>query len=272
MRIAQLTDTHIKAPATLAYGRVDTARYLEAAVAHINSMASDLDAVFITGDLVDGGKAIEYAVLYSILSGLTVPFYLACGNHDDRAGIRQAFPDPRYDDDPKAPLQYVIEWKNLRGIVLDSSVPGESHGQFCESRLAWLADTLKARPDIPAMIFMHHPPFVTGIHHMDVQNLRQPERFFEVLTKAGTVRHIACGHVHRACETVLNGIGVSIAPSPAHAVSLDFDPTGQPGYTLEPPLLRVFNVSDKGQVVSHLSPIGQFDGPHPFFNSDGSFL
>jgi Icc protein len=40
-------------------------------------------------------------------------------------------------------------------------------GLMCQARLDWLEHQLLAQPDEPTLLFMHHPPFETGIEHMD---------------------------------------------------------------------------------------------------------
>lgn len=272
MLIAQLTDTHIKPAGELAYGKVDTAAFLRRTVAHLNRLQPEVDAVFVTGDLADRGQDAEYELLAEILADLTPPVYLAAGNHDRREGIRAAFPGHDYLTGDGDFLHYWIDLGGLRAVVMDSSVPGEPYGRFCTERLAWLEQTLAQASDRPTMIFQHHPPFETGIRHMDVQNLQDAETYLAVLVRHPQVAHVACGHVHRASETVLKGLGVSIAPSPAHAVTLDLDPEGAPSFTMEPPQLRLFHVTPAQGVVSHLSPIGTFEGPYPFFGQDGGIL
>ena len=67
-------------------------------------------------------------------------------------------------------------------------------------------------------------------------------------------------------------MGYSIGPSPCHAVALDLSADPRPAFVVEPPACRIVHLNDDGLLVSHLSYIGAFDGPHPFFNSDGSLI
>ncbi|MRT32881.1 phosphodiesterase, partial [Xylella fastidiosa subsp. multiplex] len=53
--LVQLTDLHIREPGRLAYGRIDTAPYLERAVQSVLALRQAPDAVVITGDLTDFG-------------------------------------------------------------------------------------------------------------------------------------------------------------------------------------------------------------------------
>ena len=60
VRIAQISDLHIKPPGALAYGRVDTAKALERCVAALNEFDPAPDFVVISGDLADTPTAEEY--------------------------------------------------------------------------------------------------------------------------------------------------------------------------------------------------------------------
>ena len=114
MLIAQITDTHITRDRKPAYNRVDTAAFLERAVAHVNAMEPRPDIVVMTGDLVDEGSAGEYAILRDILAPLSMPVYLMPGNHDERGALRAGFPDHEYlaqggewMQDPDGPTGYL---------------------------------------------------------------------------------------------------------------------------------------------------------------------
>ena len=100
--IAQLTDTHIRPPGRLAYGLVDTAGHLEAAIALLANPPAPIDAVIVTGDLVDFGTDEEYAHFRQLVAPLSLPIHPIPGNHDERAAFRRAFAD-RIDLPPAGP-------------------------------------------------------------------------------------------------------------------------------------------------------------------------
>src|SRR4029078_11328288 len=87
------------------------------------------------------------------------------GNHDNREGVLRAFPQVRAADDGF--LHYVLEHEGLRIVLLDTFEAGRRGGAVCEVRQAWLAARLDEKPETPAVIFMHHPPVVSGIDWMD---------------------------------------------------------------------------------------------------------
>jgi 3',5'-cyclic-AMP phosphodiesterase len=89
------------------------------------------------------------------------------------------------------------------------------------------------------------------------------------------VRLIAAGHVHRAAVTNFVGATATICPAPNHAVALDLNARLPPSFTIEPPAfhLHAWTPDDGfGTVVTHWVPIGDFEGPHRFFDDHGKLL
>src|SRR5437588_10123604 len=84
IRIAQISDLHIKPPGTLAYGRVDTANALERCVAALNEFAPAPDFVVISGDLADTRPSEDYEHLNRLLPPLKLTFAGFPVNRDSR--------------------------------------------------------------------------------------------------------------------------------------------------------------------------------------------
>lgn len=274
VHIAQISDLHIKPPGSLAYGRVDTAAALERCVAALNAFRPKPDFVVISGDLADTPTAEEYQYLKRLLAPLELPFAGIPGNHDSRELMRAAFSAAAYAF-PSGPLDQRMEIGRLDLVLLDSSVPGKPHGEFDAPTLQWLDAALASSPDKPALVFLHHPPFKTGIWHMDRQNLLNADEFAAVVRRHPRVQRIATGHVHRATLTTFAGIATTICPAPNHAVDLDLAELREPSFKVEPPAFHLhswFPGEGFGSVVTHQVPIGDFDGPHPFFGPDGKLL
>jgi 3',5'-cyclic AMP phosphodiesterase CpdA len=263
MVIAQISDTHIKPEGELAYGRLDTAPFLSAAVAHLLALEPRPDVVIATGDLVDAGRPEEYRRLRALLAPLPMPVYLIPGNHDDRDALRAVFTDHAYL--PRAGfIQYVVENHPVRLVALDTLVPGQHGGLICPERLAWLEARLHEAPRRPTLVFMHHPPFVTGISFMDGYGLANAEGLRDVLQRHTHVEAVVCGHVHRPVQTRWAGTVVSTAPSTAHQVALSIRP-GEPGmFIMEPPACRLHVWTDGVGLVTHTSYVGDYAGPYRF--------
>ena len=129
IRIAQISDLHIKPPGQLAYGRVDTAKALERCVAALNAFEPAPDFVVISGDLADTPIGEEYDYLKRLLAPLNLPFAGIPGNHDGRELMRSAFPDAAFAFASGA-LNQKVELDEIDLVLLDSSVPGKPHGAF----------------------------------------------------------------------------------------------------------------------------------------------
>jgi 3',5'-cyclic AMP phosphodiesterase CpdA len=263
MLLAQISDTHIKPPGRLAYRRVDTATCLARCVQHLTRLRPRPDVVLATGDLTDAGGSDEYRHLRDLLAPLPMPVYLIPGNHDDRQALREAFGDHAYLP-REGFLHYAIEGHPLRLLGLDTVVPGEAGGRMCEARLRWLDARLAEAPDRPTLIFMHHPPFVTGIEHMDRLGLADAEDMGAVVGRYACVEAVVCGHLHRPIHVRWHGTVATTAPSPAHQVVLDLREGGPSAFILEPPACLLHQWRPGTGLVTHTSYIGAFDGPYPF--------
>ncbi len=268
MLIAQITDTHIVPEGRLACGKVDTSEKLTACVEDLCRQVSPPDIVLFTGDLVDGGRPEEYARLRRIIAPLEWPVYAIPGNHDDRQALREAFHDHDYLPSDGEFLHYVIEDYPVRLIALDSTIPGEPGGNMCAERLAWLEARLAEERDRPTVLFMHHPPFLTGLKNMDGMNCKGGDALGAVIERHPQVIRLLCGHVHRAIQLHWHGITASIAPSPSHAVTYDLRDEPAHAFIMEPPAYQVHYWRPDTGLISHLNFVGDYAGPYPFSGSE----
>ena len=268
--LLQLSDLHIREPGKLAYGRIETAPYLKRAIDSILRLPQQPDAVVITGDLTDFGRAAEYDHLRELLTPLPMPVYLMPGNHDDRAQLRQSFYDHSYLG-ADGFVQFSVAVGALQLIALDTVVPSESSGSLCAERLGWLHEALEKNRDRPVVIAMHHPPFRTLIGHMDAIGLLQGAAALELLVaQYPNVERIICGHLHRSIQVRFGGSIASTAPSPAHQVCLDLSPQAASTWSLEPPGFALHALPDLaagGRLVTHTVASGQYPGPYPFYEA-----
>lgn len=262
MLIAQISDPHILAEGRVYKGRVDTAAWLARAVEALRARRPRPDCVLLTGDCVDKGDADEYANLARILAPLDAPIFAIPGNHDARAPFLAAFPDiaRRIGDFPF--VQYAVDDFPVRLLALDTLEEGKPGGVLCARRLAWLETELAAGGTKPTAIFLHHPPFATGIAAMDEQGLADPERLAAIVARHPNVERVLAGHLHRAIETRFAGTIASCAPSTAHQVALGLGANAPFGFTLEPPGYRLFLWRAGTGLVGHLATHAPFEGPY----------
>lgn len=271
MIFAQISDPHIRAPGRLAYGKVDTGAALRRCVQHLNALRPRPDLVLVTGDLVDFGLEEEYAHYAAIMAGLEIPHYVIPGNHDDRERLRSLLTEATYLPG-SGRLNYAIEGHPLRFLALDTLVQGAPHGEVGQDGLAWLEAELCAQPDRPTVLFMHHPPFLTGLSHMDAQNCRDGAALADLLGRHRQVQTVLCGHVHRYAATRIHAAEMIICPGTSHAVALDLAPDAPACFAIDPPAHLLHFWSAEERLVSHISFIGAFDGPHPFFDAEGRLI
>ncbi|KVM77616.1 metallophosphatase [Burkholderia ubonensis] len=273
MLLAQISDLHIKRPGQLAYQRVDTAAALARCIARLNALEPRPDAVLVTGDLVDFGRDDEYRHLRDLLAPLEIPYYLMVGNHDDRATLRRAFADrPEWQDGEF--VQYALDVGAVRVLALDSQVPGASAGDLCDARLAWLAAQLDAARDRPVIVALHHPPFASGIGHMDALRLAPAAaaKLDALLRGYPNVERVLCGHVHRTMFARFGGTIASAVPAPAHQVAFDLRDHAPSAFRLEPPAFAVHRHTPDAGVITHHVYVEEGDGPYPFYEPTGELV
>ena len=260
MLIAQLTDLHIRPQGKPAYRVVETNMLTERALRSV--MHHNPDVLLITGDLTDCGLHEEYALLAEMLQRLVdIPVLAIPGNHDRREAMASALPGTPQDG---GFIQFVEERFPVRIVMLDTVVPGFGHGELCPARLRWLEATLDADRSRPTLIGMHHPPFDTGIVHMDHIALRQKAAFKAILARHNQVERVLCGHHHRPIVTRIGAAVASIAPSVADQVELDLDPGAPAALVLEPPAFELHRWTPADGFVSHLAFVKRYPGPFPF--------
>jgi 3',5'-cyclic AMP phosphodiesterase CpdA len=272
MLFAQISDMHIQAPGQKAYEILDTAEHLRRCVAHLNALDPTPELVFATGDLVHSGAPEEYDNLRELLQPLTMPCYLLTGNHDDRSEMRRTFPEHSYLPADGEFLHYTVDYAMedgpLRFIALDTLIPGKGGGRMCDERLGWLSGQLADAPDRPTVILMHHPPIQTGIAYMDRFGLEGVDDLAGIVARHKNILRILCGHIHRPIQAMWAGTGVQISPSPAHQIMLDLGGDTSNGYLiLEPPAYMLHLWHPITGLVSHVSFVGEFEGPRPFRKS-----
>jgi len=212
MLIAQISDTHISVDLPEGARRLAD---LRRAVAAINALEQQPDAVIHTGDLANRGGDEEYDAAKSVLDGLRAPFYPVPGNRDRREGLRERFIRWPCLDDGEPFVQYAVDDLPVRLLGIDSQSGTSQKGDYCESRAAALASALAAQPDRPTVVFMHHPPFeVEGDPRSFQYVSREAMARVAAALRSGTrVARVLCGHAHRAREVVINGILASTVPS-----------------------------------------------------------
>ena len=221
MLIAQMTDIHIGFDPDAKPEELNRIRF-RATLDRLLSGPNQADMLVLTGDLTDHGDKDSFEKTAALLEACPMPIYSIVGNHDTREGLLHAFPDTPVHD---GFIQYAVEQEGLRILFLDTLEEGRHGGAFCEKRAAWLSAELNTHPDAPTLIFMHHPPVISGIGWMD-PGPAEPWmlRFAETIRGHNQIRAIHCGHLHRQINATVEGKLLSVTPSVAPLVAMDLRP------------------------------------------------
>jgi len=263
MRIAQISDPHVSADGLPVHGLVDTDAALARVIAAINALEPQPDLVVATGDLAHDGEPEATVRAHAALSALRAPVLVCAGNHDRGDAVRASF-GPFPGDAGEAGVVYAVEGHPLRLIVLDASTDDPLHAALPAAQVAWLAARLAEEPERPVLIFLHHPPFDTGIDWLDSMGIAQGRHEMgELIAAHRGVAAILCGHLHRPMRGAWYGVPVLAAPSVMDRVTFtgrhpDGSPvvavTAPPGFVLHRWTVESGLVSELRFLDGHAEP------------------
>ncbi|MFN3847035.1 MAG: metallophosphoesterase [Paracoccaceae bacterium] len=250
MRVAHISDLHIiatpEAPGIL---RPDTVARARALMSDLSSFPG-LDLVVITGDTVNDARAEEYEVLAEVLAGLTLPFVIIPGNHDDRRHLRALVPDRAYGDAEM--LYHVWRQDDLRVIALDTLSEGEIAGRLLGPQLDWLAVELDRCFAGQTLIALHHPPCASAMGRLDGNILIEGnDRLRDLLDCQAAPVTLLCGHMHRPFQALFGRALVSAATSTAFQFALNLNAPQEPPPVREPYHYAVHVLGADGAHVIH---------------------
>ena len=264
-KIIQISDPHIVAQGKLAYGKVDTSSALKQCVAQINKILPEIgpvDMIIVTGDLTDFGTSDEYNLFRAIIEELNIPYRAIPGNHDNKSVMQKCFEDT--DWMPKVgPINWEIDFQDLKVIALDTSIIGTAHGYLETASLNFLRSALNSAKEKPVIVATHHPPVMTGIDKMDIQNLRDSDELKEILSTYKGELKLICGHIHRNIVTQFGNVICQIAPGVSHAVTIDLREGSPNCLTKEPGSFLLHEMRDG--ILTHQIPVNDYDGPYLFY-------
>jgi Icc protein len=208
-RFVLLSDIHIDADPKFAKSDTNVWNNLQQASNEILSTCTSVrpSAVLINGDLTHHqGRPEDYATVIKGLMPLRqggLPLHLSMGNHDQRENFWKALPadDARQNglDDHQV---CIVEAPRANFIMLDSlGVTTATPGILGEKQLAWLTKSLDARPDKPAIVFVHHDPDLrTEEQKKDpkkkLSGLTDTKAFFDIIFPRKQVKAYVFGHTH----------------------------------------------------------------------------
>lgn len=197
-------------------GPVEGVSVLADAVRDTNLLEPDL--VMTVGDLINGYNERaawmeQMREFKGIMGRLLCPWFPVSGNHDIywRGANR---PAEEHESDYEmnfGPLWYAFEHKDCWFIALYSDEGNPETGvrdfndpaaqRMSPEQFDWLASVLERAKDARhVFLFLHHPRWIGGNYGDDW------ERVHELLVRAGNVRAVFAGHIHRMRYDPRDGI------------------------------------------------------------------
>lgn len=213
-RIVQLTDCHLFAEPDTALRGIVTRPRFEAALKEVRTRIPDPELLVFTGDTAHDESLATYAAVRNALADWSDRVRIIPGNHDDRALLREIFPQAV--GTLTGRNTFHIACDDWQVIGLDSQLPGETAGLLGPDQLEWLNARLAAVL-LPALIFVHHPPIPVHSPWLDRIGLQDAADLQRIVELHSHVRLIVTGHVHQ-----------ELAGSFAHATVLTTPAVGPP--------------------------------------------
>lgn len=255
MLIAQISDCHVLTGGGRLSDRFDTVAAFDRLVDSLARQPVQPDLILFSGDLGEDATQEEYRFVGERLRSLDIPVWAIPGNHDARSPMWAGLPDMLQRTE-QGHLCVFDDSFPLVMIGLDTLVEGAPHGELCAHRLSWLADRLSACSDRPVLMFMHHPPILTGLKDMDsIGLLSGKDDLAHLVAAHGKVQAILCGHMHRSIHGNFAGAPVCVSPSASHQIAFDLR-DGQPyRFTDEPAGYMMHVWTPEQGLISHVVPV-----------------
>ena len=213
VRILQLSDPHLLSDPDSRHRDVPTYRSFRRVLRHLDSEASSFDWVILTGDLAHDEQRQTYRLLRRTLEARSWPWRMIPGNHDNRAFLREVFPETSVPE--RDFVSFSLKISGWKLVGLDSQLPGSVSGRVGRRQLEWLRKQLEADSGVPTILFIHHPPVPVGCPWLDRIGLEDAGKLRSVVGAAPQVQLVLCGHVHHEFRGRLGEVEVLSAPSTA---------------------------------------------------------
>lgn len=227
LRLLQFSDPHLSARADAVLRGVATRPALEAVLRHARAQHANVDALLLTGDLVND-DAGGYAGIRELFGAFGKPVLCLPGNHDEPEAMQRELPAPLFQVGGHTDMG---AW---RIVMLDTCVPGKAHGRLSARELQRLAAALEGAGERHVLIGLHHHPVRQGSRWLDSVYLQNADEFLAVTDRSSAVRAMVWGHVHQQFDSRRKGVRLLSVPSTCaqflpHADQFALDPS-PPGY------------------------------------------
>jgi 3',5'-cyclic-AMP phosphodiesterase len=206
LRLIQFTDPHLYGDEAGALRGLATYPALLRAIEHARSREWPVDAILVTGDLVQDDPS-GYARFRRTFGAFTEPVLCLPGNHDVPDAMRRELAVHPF------VLGGTVDLADWRIVLLDSTVPGSAGGRLSERALEELDAALAGAPAKHALVCLHHHPVAMSSRWLDQVGLANPEELFRVVDAHRNVRAMLWGHVHQSYDGLHRRVRLLATPS-----------------------------------------------------------
>jgi 3',5'-cyclic AMP phosphodiesterase CpdA len=243
MRIVHLSDLHLtSSPSKLTHG-VNPYTHLAAAVAALRKQVPAPDLVVLGGDLLEDGEHSSYQAVLDLFKDLQVPVHAVLGNHDSLAGFRKTAHPAR---GTEFAGYYSFDLKGTHFVMLHTPCAGKEFGRLEEKQLLWLNEDLHRNAQKPVLVFLHHPPFDTGVGWLDKLGLANAGQFWEIIPPyARNILGVFAAHLHLQHTCLHRGVVAASCPAVSWQFSSNADST-RAALSEEPPGFNLIDLAGGG--------------------------
>jgi 3',5'-cyclic-AMP phosphodiesterase len=194
---ALLSDTHISAHAAHIERGVNMTENLRKTAGELVRLPNRPAGVFVTGDCAfNSGETGDYSRFRELLNPMReegMRVHLALGNHDNRERFWDVLVAEKAVNRPLPDKQVaLLRSRRANWFVLDSLEKTMSTpGLLGHEQLDWLARTLDANPNKPALVLIHHNPWLNGN-----MGLKDTPALLEIIRPRKQVKAYIYGHTH----------------------------------------------------------------------------
>jgi 3',5'-cyclic-AMP phosphodiesterase len=242
IRLLQFSDPHLLPEADGTIRGVASLPALEAAIADARGRFRDVDAVLLTGDLVQDDPG-GYRWIRETFAASPVPVLCLAGNHD--------LPDHMRTQLRGGPFQVggAREFGRWLVIMLDTWVADWAGGRIGKAQLAALRATLAQHRNHHVLICLHHQPIPMRSEWLDEFGLQDAQEFNAIVASHPNVRGVLWGHVHQSLDCYVRGVRYMATP----ATCAQFAPHAR-DFTLDqrPPGYRTLELMPDGSIASEV--------------------
>lgn len=260
VQLLQLTDCHIGPDESEELLGLNTNESLQDVIEHLSRKDASWDLLVTTGDIANNGGARTYQRYLEILKHSNIRFRAfgwLPGNHDSPLEMNEALAANE--------LTKEIHIGNWLILMLNTQVPGHTHGNLVEAELNLLDEALALHKDRHVIIFMHHQPVPVGCVWVDTQKVRSEYAFFKILDQYTHVKAVVWGHVHQEFSQLRNNVQLLATPSTSIQFKSNSDDFAvdkkMPGY-------RWFQLNPDGSFTTQVERIAEKTYPIQF-SSEG---